>query len=139
MQQNEQELIYKLSIFEQQIQQMQEQIRAVERAVFEMNSLNIDLDELKGKEGKEILAPVGKGIFAKAKLISEELIVGVGGGNMIKKSINETKEMIEKQINKLEEVKVELNNNLEKVGKEVEKLIEGAREKTNIRVEEINN
>lgn len=126
MQQNEQELIYKLSIFEQQIQQMQEQIQAVERAVLEMNSLNIDLGELKGKEGKEILAPVGKGIFAKAKLLSEELIVGVGGGNMIKKSISETKEMIEKQVRKLEEVKNELNNNLEKVGKEVEKLIEQA-------------
>ena len=123
MEQNEQELVYKLSIFEQQIRQIQEQIQAVEKAIVEISSLNIELDEIKGKEGKDILAPVGRGIFAKAKLSSDELIVSIGGGHLVKKSIPETKAIIEKQIEKLHEVKNELNDNLEKIGKELEQVM----------------
>lgn len=129
MQQDEQELIYKLSIYEQQIRQLQEQLQAVEKAIVEINSLGIELDEIKGKEGQEILASVGKGIFAKAKLVSDELLVGVGAGNFVKKSISETKELINKQIEKLEEAKKDLNNNLETMGKEIEEIIGESRKK----------
>ena len=90
-----------------------------------MNTLSIGLDELKGSEGKEILAPIGRGIFAKTKLISEELTVDVGGGNFVKKSIANTKKIIEEQVNKLEDVKIELNDNLEKIGEEMERVVEG--------------
>jgi len=120
MEKNQQELIFKLSMFEQQIQQLQQQLQAVEQGIVEISSLNIGLDELKGSKGKEILAPIGRGIFAKTKLLSEELTVDVGGGNFVKKSIPETKKIIEKQINKLEDVKKDLNSNLEKVSEELQ-------------------
>lgn len=126
MEQKQQELIYKLSIFEQQIRQIQEQIQAVEKAIVEISSLSIELDEINGKEGKEILASIGKGIFAKAKLVSDELIVGIGAGNFIKKSIPETKKIIERQIEKLEEAKKELNSNLEMMGREIEEMMKEA-------------
>jgi len=120
MEKNQQELIFKLSMFEQQIQQLQQQLQAVEQGIVEISSLNIGLDELKDSKGKEILAPIGRGIFAKTKLLSEELTVDVGGGNFVKKSIPETKKIIEKQINKLEDVKKDLNSNLEKVSEELQ-------------------
>lgn len=120
---NQQELMFKLSMFEQEIRQIQQQIQAVENAIVEMSSLSLGLNELEGKTGKEILAPIGRGIFAKANLISEELTVDIGGGNMVKKSIPETKKLIENQIKKLEDVKNDLENNLEKVGKELEKVM----------------
>ena len=50
------------------------------------------LGDLKGKKGKEIFAPVGRGIFAKAKLDSEEMLVDIGNGNFLSKSIDEAKE-----------------------------------------------
>lgn len=115
----EQELIFKLSMLEQQIQQLQQQLQAIEQGIVEMSSLNTGLDELIGSQNKEILAPIGRGIFAKAKLISEELTVDIGGRNFVKKTIPETKKIIEKQIKKLEEVKEDLNDNLEKVGGEL--------------------
>ena len=77
------------------------------------------MEELKESTGKEIYAPVGKGIFVKAKIFSEDLNVDVGNGNFVKKSIPETKELIEEQIKKLEQVKTEMENNLEELGKEV--------------------
>jgi len=129
MEKNQQELMFKLSMFEQHIQQIQQQLQAVEQGIIEISSLNIGLDELVGGEGKEIIAPIGRGIFAKAKLLSEELIVDVGGKNFVKKSILETKEIIDKQIKKLEDIHKELNNNLEEVSEELMKVMEEGREK----------
>ena len=119
---NQQEMIFQLQMFEQQINQLQQQIQAVEQAVIDMKTLNYDLDELVGKKDKEILAAIGRGIFAKAKLISEELVVDAGGKNFATKSISETKEMISQQIEKLQKAKKELENNLEQVGRELERV-----------------
>jgi len=121
MDKNQEELMYKLSMYEQQIQQLQQQLQAVEQAIIEMNSLVLGLDELVGKEGKEILAPIGRGIFVKTKLISEDLTVDVGGKNFVKKSVPETKKLIQDQVEKLEEVKNELEGNLEEINSCLEK------------------
>lgn len=128
-QQEQQEMLFKLSMFEQQIQQLQQQLQAVEQGTIELSSLNLGLDEIKGKKEKEIFALIGRGIFAKAKLISEDLIVEIGEKKFVKKSIPETQKLIKSQIEKLEEVKKELNENLESVSKETKKLIEGVNEK----------
>jgi len=117
----QQELMLKLHMYEQQIQQLQQQLQAIEQAIVEMDSLNLGLDELIGSKDKEILAQIGRGIFAKTKLISEELTVDIGGKNFVKKSIPETKKIIEEQVEKLEDVKKELEGNLEKINEELTK------------------
>ncbi len=120
---NEQELIYKFSMFERQINELQQQISAVDKGIIDLNSLNFGLDELVGSTGKEIFAPMGKGIFVKTKLISEELNVDIGDGNLVKKSIPETKELIGEQIGKLNQVKEELEKNLDELSKEITKMM----------------
>jgi prefoldin alpha subunit len=117
--QEQQELLYKFSMYERQIQELQQQIEAVGRGVVDLTSLNFGLNEIVGGIGKEIFASVGKGIFVKAKLSSEELNVDIGNGNFVKKSIPETKQLIEEQIKRLEEVKRELEHNLEQLGEEI--------------------
>ncbi len=124
----QQELLFKFSMFERQIQELQQQIEAVERGIIDLTSLNFGLDELKGNIGKEIFAPLGKGIFVKTKLVSEELNVDIGEGNLVKKSIPETKKLIEEQIGKLKEVKGEFENNLEQLGNELTKLMNQTQE-----------
>jgi len=126
---DQQELMYKLSAYEQQIQQLQQQLQAIEQAIVEMDSLNLGLDELVGSKDKEILAQIGRGIFAKTKLLSEELIVDIGGKNFVKKSIPDTKKIIEEQIEKLEDVKKELEGNLEKINDELTKTFMSAQGK----------
>ncbi len=127
--QEQQEIMFKLSMFEQQIQQLQQQLQAVEKGVAELDSLNLGLDELVGKEGKEIFASIGKGIFAKAKLLSEDLIVDIGNKNFVKKTIPETQKLVKDQIEKLEEVKKELDKNLEATSEELRGLIKSVDEK----------
>ncbi len=123
MKQENQEIIFKLSLLEQQISQLQQQIQVIEQAIDEISLLNLNLDELINSKDKEILASIGRGIFVKAKILSEELIVDVGGRNFVKKSIPETKKLIEKQIEKLEDVRKELENGLEKLGEEIQEVI----------------
>ena len=127
--QEQQELLYKFSMFEQQIRELQQQIEAIEKGIIDLNSLNFGLDELVGGIGKEIFASVGKGIFVKAKLISEELNVDIGNGNFVKKSIPETKQLIEEQIKKLEGIRKELEKSLEEIGGELTRMMNDAKEK----------
>ena len=115
----QQELVFKLSMFEQQIQNIQQQLQAVEKAILDMSTLSLDLEGLKGSKGKEILSSIGKGIFAKTKLISEELIVDIGGRHFVKKSISDTQKIIKEQVKKLEEARKELNKALEEISKQL--------------------
>ena len=131
MDKEQQELMFKLSMFEQQIQNIQQQLQAVEKAILDMTGLNLGLDDLKGGKDKEILAPIGKGIFAKTKLLSEELTVDVGGGNFVKKSIPDTQKIITKQIKKLEEARDELNKALEEINKQLTDTMIEAQSKDN--------
>ena len=125
-QQEQQELLFKLSMFEQHIQQLQQQLEAINQGIIELDSLKNGLDNLIDSEGKEIFAQIGKGIFTKAKLISEDLIMDVGGKNFVKKSVSQTQNVIKEQIKKLEEVKIELNKNMDDTNEEARKFIEGA-------------
>ena len=125
----EQERIFKLSMFEQQIHQLQQQMYAIERAIAEISHLKLGLNDLVGAKDSEILAPIGRGIFVKAKLVSENLRVDIGQKTFVQKSVDETKEIISKQIEKLEEVKKELDKNLEKMNEEMTKTMTEAKNK----------
>lgn len=124
----EQEMVLKFQMFEQQIQMIQQQLQAVEQAIVELGGLKLGLDELVGKEGSEIKAPVGRGIYATAKLTSEDLMVDIGGKNFVKKTIPETKEIISEQIKKLEDVRGQLEGEMEKINEELTKVFAESQE-----------
>ncbi|MCW8965915.1 MAG: prefoldin subunit alpha [Candidatus Pacearchaeota archaeon] len=123
MEANQQELMMKLQMFEQHMQQLQQQLQAVEQGIVDLGNLNLGLDELVNGKDKEVMSLIGKGIFAKTKLVSEELLVDVGGKNFVTKSIPETKKMIIEQLEKLNEAKSELNMAMNKVGEDFQKMI----------------
>ncbi len=122
----QQELIMKLNIYEQQMQQLQQQLQAIEEGIVEMNSLNFGLDEIEQGKGEEVLSPLGRGVFAKTKLISKELLVDVGDKNFVTKSVPETKKIIKDQIKKLNEMKIEIQQKLSNMEKEIQELLEKA-------------
>lgn len=126
MDDKKQEIMLKLSMFEQQMNNINRQLQAVEEGIFEMSSLSLGLDELKGSEGKEVLSPLGRGVFAKTKLSSEDLMVDIGEKNFVKKSIPETKEIISDQIGKLNEIKDELTTQMNSLEQELTKAIDAA-------------
>jgi len=127
---NQQELMFKFSMIQQQAEQIQQQLQIVEQNIAEISRINLGLDELIGGEGKEIMAKIGNGIYAKAKLIDEELTVDIGNQNLVKKSILETKEIIDGQIKKLGEVQKELYAGLDNLNKEIMGLMADAERKS---------
>ena len=127
-----QEILFRLSMFEQQLQQLQQQLQAVGRGIAELESLHLGLDEISGSIDKEVFAQIGKGIYVKAKIVSEELNVNIGDNNFVNKSIPQTKELIEEQINRLRDAEIELEKNIEITNNEFLEMIEEykKREKT---------
>lgn len=122
-QQAQQELVFKLSMFEQQIQQLHQQLQLVEKNILDLNSLDFGIDEIKGSVGKEILGQLGRGIFVKANITSEDLIVDVGNKNFVKKSISDTKKIIKEQIEKLHQIEKELKDKIEEINEEMTELV----------------
>ncbi|MDP3966221.1 MAG: prefoldin subunit alpha [archaeon] len=120
----DEELNMKFGIFERQIIQIQKELQAIEQAILDMNQISFGLDEIEGKEGNEILASIGRGIFIKAKISSDEPLVDVGEGNFVKKTIPETKKLIDEQVKKLDKMKNDLENELDKIGKEITSAME---------------
>ncbi len=110
----EKEIFSKLEDIENKIQQTHQQLQSIDQGILDMNNLNNALEELKDSEGKEILSPLGRGIFLKTKLTSEKLIVDVGNNNFVTKNIPETKKLILEQKEKLEKLREGVNKDLEK-------------------------
>lgn len=135
----QQEIFFKLNQHEQNMKHLQEQLQAVERGIFDLTSLDKGLDEIKetanddSNKEKEILSHLGRGIFVKTKLVSDELIVDVGNRNFVKKEIPETKKMIKEQLKKLEKVHEELEKNIEETDKNLTNLLIEAQKTENSR------
>ncbi len=122
-QQAQQELQYRLSVFDQHIRQLDQQLQLIEKNMLDLNSLYLGMDEIKGSVGKEILGQLGRGIFVKANITSEELIVDVGNKNFVKKSIADTKKIIKEQMEKLQQIEKELKDKMEEINKEMTELM----------------
>lgn len=120
---NEQEFAFTLNMFEQQISLLQQQIQVINAGINELSSLSLSLDDLKNSKGKESFSSIGRGIYIKSKIESDDLIVDIGNKNFIKKSIPETKQLIQSQVEKLEKVKKDVENSLEEIDKQLTNLI----------------
>ena len=118
---DEQELNSKFKMYENQIMQLQSQLDQINHAITDMDSVSNGLEELKGKTGKEIMSPLGQGIYIKSNLVSEEILVDVGEKTFVKKSIDETKNLISSQKEKLISLRSELESDLRKIDEEVTK------------------
>jgi len=125
----DEEINQRFRIFEREIAQIQEQLQAIEQATLDLNQINFGLDEIPKNKDSEILAPIGRGIFVKAKIISDELTVDVGEGTFVKKTIHETKKIILEQIEKLNNMKNDLENELEKINQEITNIMQEVQKK----------
>jgi len=128
----QQELIMKLGMFEQQIKQIQQQLQVVEQNTIELLSIKEGLEDFKESKDKEVLAQIGRGIFLKAKIISEDLIVDIGNKKFVNKDIDSTKEMIQRQIVKVDEVKGELEKALEEINKQLTETMMSAQSQASV-------
>lgn len=101
-----------------------EQLRLVEQQISELSLFGEELDVIKENKNAEILAPIGKSVYAPVKVNSDKkLLVEVGSGFLVNKDINETRGVIVEQKQRLESFKIQISAELDNLTKELQGLI----------------
>jgi len=117
------EVLLQLAMFEQQINQLEQQMQIIEQNALELRNLKESLEELDKSKEKEIYANLGKNIFIKAEIKDKKLLVDVGNKTFVKKSAEETLKLIEEQIEKLKEAKNNVLNKMQEIQQQAEEAI----------------
>jgi prefoldin alpha subunit len=104
----EEEELRKLSVemrfLEQTAENLQQRISMVNAAMTDLTYANLTLDSIeKEKESADLLVPIGGGSYIKVKLANaEQVIVGMGAGVSIEKTLPEAKEIVKERLEELE-------------------------------------
>ena len=85
-------------------------MQAIEMQLAELSGMHNTLEEFKTTQaGKDMLFQVTPGVFGKATLKeSDELIVNVGAGVAVTKSIEESKTFLGRQVKEMQELQQQL-------------------------------
>lgn len=104
---NQEHMIQQLTV---QASQFQEYIDRLEKSLMDLEALKVTVEEVaKLKKGVAIHAPVANGIFVEATLEdSKHLLVNVGEGIVLKKTIPQTIKLLEKQEKEIQKAKDEV-------------------------------
>jgi prefoldin alpha subunit len=104
----DEEDLRKLSIemryLEQTAETLQQRISIMNAAMTDLTYANMSLDELeKEKENAELLVPIGGGSYVKVKLANADtVVVGIGSGVSIEKTLPEAKAIVKERLSELE-------------------------------------
>ncbi len=103
MEENQKELqkmYLELQFLDEQMKQIQKQITMLDEQLVELNNTIQALDDFnKTSVGTNILVSLSPGVFANAELKdNKELLVNVGSNIVVKKNVDETKELLKKRL-----------------------------------------
>jgi prefoldin alpha subunit len=104
----DEEDLRKLSIemryLEQTAETLQQRISIMNAAMTDLTYANMSLDELeKEKENADLLVPIGGGSYIKVKLANTNtVVVGIGSGVSIEKTLPEAKAIVKERLSELE-------------------------------------
>src|SRR5665648_99210 len=89
---------------EQTAEALQQRIQMVNAALTDLTYANATLDGMaKEKENAEMLVPIGGSSYVKVKLAdSDKVIVGLGSGVSIEKTLSEAKVTLKERLDELE-------------------------------------
>ena len=104
----EEEELNKLSVemrlLEQTAETLQQRIGMINAAIRDLTYANMTLESIeKEKNNTELLVPIGASSYVKAKLANKEkVIVGMGAGVSVEKTLPEAKQIVKERLEELE-------------------------------------
>ncbi|MEM3596808.1 MAG: prefoldin subunit alpha [Candidatus Bathyarchaeia archaeon] len=106
-----------MRFLEQTAETIQSRINMVNAVITDLTYASMSLEGLeKEKENAELLVPIGGSSYIKVKLGSaDKVIVGMGAGVSIEKTLQEAKEIIKIRLENLEKTRNSLQNQLVQV------------------------
>ncbi len=99
----------------QQFQQLQQNQTALEKHIKDLFNLKANLETVSNlNSNSESLIPLGSGIFLKGELKdTETVVINVGVGICVEKTVEEAKETVSNQLNEVTVVLEQINEDLE--------------------------
>ncbi len=115
-------LIVELRLLEGTANTLQSRLNFVNAILTELNYAKMTLEGLeKEKKNVPLFVPIGGGSYIRAKLESaEKVIVGMGAGVSVEKSLSEAKETVGNRIAQLEKTRRTLQQQLTQVAQKIE-------------------
>jgi len=110
-------LSVELRFLEQTAEALQSRVNMVNAVITDLTYANMSLEGLeKEKENSELYVPIGGSSYIKAKLESrDKVIVGMGAGVSVEKTLQEAKEIIKKRLEGLEKTRDSLHQQFAQV------------------------
>jgi len=115
-------MLVELRLLEGSARTIQSRLEVVDAALSEILIANSTLEGIKNKpKGTEALVPVGAGSFIRVELAdSEKIVMGVGAGVSIEKSMNDSIESLKNRRDDLEKLRMSLQQQLSQIASRIE-------------------
>lgn len=125
-------LVVELRILEGTAEALQARLNLVNTALTELTYARMTLEGVeKENSDASLFVPIGGGSYIKAKLESaDKVIVGMGAGVSIERSITEAKQTVQNRISELEKTRVSLQQQLVQVVSKIQEDRDRAQELT---------
>lgn len=97
-------LSVEMRLLEQTAETLQQRIGMINAAIRDLTYANMTLESIeKEKNNAELLVPIGGSSYVKAKLANKEkVIVGMGAGVSVEKTLPEAKQIVKERLEELE-------------------------------------
>lgn len=114
-------LSVELRLLEQTAETLQSRIQMVNTVIADLTYSNMTLEGIeKEKENSELLVPIGGSSYIKAKLANtDKVIVGMGAGVSVEKTLPEAKEIVKKRLDDLGKSRLSLQQQFTEVAEKI--------------------
>jgi prefoldin alpha subunit len=114
-------LSMEIRYFEQNAEAMQQRLSMMNAAATDLTYANMTLEELeKEKENTEVLVPIGGSTYINAKLAnSNKVLVGMGAGVSVEKTLPEAKAIIKERLDELERTRAQAQQQLNQIAERI--------------------
>jgi prefoldin alpha subunit len=114
-------LSVELRYFEQTAENLQQQLSMMNAAITDLSYANMTLEGVeKEKENTELLVPIGGSSYVKVKLAStDKVIVGMGAGVSIEKTVPEAKTIIKERLEEIDKTRVSGQQQLSQIAERI--------------------
>jgi prefoldin alpha subunit len=115
-------MLVELRFLEGSARTLESRLAVVDSALSEILIANSTLEGIKNEpKGTEALVPVGAGSFIRVELAdSEKIVMGVGAGVSLEKSVNDSIESLKNRQDDLEKLRTSLQQQLSQIASRIE-------------------
>ena len=117
-------LSMELRYYEQTAEALQQRLSMMNAAMTDLTYANLTLESIeKEKENAEMMVPIGGSSYINVKLANpEKVVVGMGAGVSVEKTLTEAKDIIKQRLDELEKTRVQAQQQLSQI---VERINQG--------------